>query len=596
MMNSKSLLFSLAAVALLAACGDDSEPVVGTDVGGDEPDVVEDTTPVRDIGQTDTRPVPDVVEEPDTAPDVTTDVAPQPDVTIPDTGGPTVCGNGVREQGEVCDGDDILSGATCSAIVTGAIGGELGCQANCTFDTSGCYTELCGDGAISGSEECDGALLNDTTCETLGFAPDVPDANIVCFPPDDASECTFDTSACVAQYCGNNNVEEPEICDGTDLNGVTCRSEGFFDGTVSCNEDCNGTDTSACVANVCGNGTVEGEEVCDSALFDVTCRDIALPEGLEGSGAEGSGAEGSADPGANPGFYVGGVLGCADDCGTFDTSGCIATLDELGDDRDGDFIPDADDNCPDDPNPRQLDADNDGTGNVCDDPVEYTVLIDVADTGIIDTTIAPTGDIPLLGSLPPFGASLPVEAGSASLSFDDEGGATMVAMSVTIGAVEIPVDVSGLGGGGGFPLPIPIDLSTLDLSVNIDSGTIASAAGAAGEAALLDATFEDYFAGILSSSLAPFSISSTFTIDGAAGAATAGQLDAATADVELLYDRLILGFEDDNVIIGAVTIPIDLLSLLGGGGGFPIPIPGGFGGVEANIVGMSGAIVLEIAE
>lgn len=53
------------------------------------------------------------------------------------TGGtPSVCGNNVKEGGEACDGGD-LGGQTCQS--RGFTGGTLACNANCTFDTSGCF-------------------------------------------------------------------------------------------------------------------------------------------------------------------------------------------------------------------------------------------------------------------------------------------------------------------------------------------------------------------------------------------------------------------------------------------------------------------------
>jgi len=45
-----------------------------------------------------------------------------------------VCGNGIKESGEECDGTD-LGGATCESL--GFASGELSCTDQCTFDTSG---------------------------------------------------------------------------------------------------------------------------------------------------------------------------------------------------------------------------------------------------------------------------------------------------------------------------------------------------------------------------------------------------------------------------------------------------------------------------
>jgi len=47
--------------------------------------------------------------------------------------------------------------------------------------------------------------------------------------------------------CGNNQKEVGEVCDGTDLGGQTCQTQGFDDGTLSCLSDCLGFDTSACI-------------------------------------------------------------------------------------------------------------------------------------------------------------------------------------------------------------------------------------------------------------------------------------------------------------------------------------------------------------
>ena len=54
-------------------------------------------------------------------------------------GGGAVCGNGVKEGGEQCDGSD-LGGTTCQSL--GYSGGTLSCNADCTYNTSQC-TNTC---------------------------------------------------------------------------------------------------------------------------------------------------------------------------------------------------------------------------------------------------------------------------------------------------------------------------------------------------------------------------------------------------------------------------------------------------------------------
>jgi len=75
----------------------------------------------------------------------------------------TLCGDGAISQGELCDGD-ALGGATCASLDFAS--GTLAC-AQCHFDTSRC--SFCGNGVINGREECDGAELGGRTCAALGF-------------------------------------------------------------------------------------------------------------------------------------------------------------------------------------------------------------------------------------------------------------------------------------------------------------------------------------------------------------------------------------------------------------------------------------------
>jgi subtilisin family serine protease len=68
--------------------------------------------------------------------------------------------------------------------------------------------------------------------------------------------------------CGNDIIEGSEMCDGPDLAGETCASQGFGTGTLACNQSCDGFDTSACAT--CGNDVCEilGGEDCLSCPAD----------------------------------------------------------------------------------------------------------------------------------------------------------------------------------------------------------------------------------------------------------------------------------------------------------------------------------------
>ncbi len=68
-------------------------------------------------------------------------------------------------------------------------------------------------------------------------------------------------------FCGNNLREGDELCDGTDLDGESCQTQGFDAGTLVCAGDCSGFDTSSCRTVVCG------DTICDSVAGEdcITC-------------------------------------------------------------------------------------------------------------------------------------------------------------------------------------------------------------------------------------------------------------------------------------------------------------------------------------
>jgi hypothetical protein len=166
------------------------------------------------------------------------------------------CGNGLIEGTEECDGID-LAGESC--VTQGFVGGSLGCQADCTFDTSLCTgVPVCGDNTAEGTEVCDGTDLAGEDCVSQGFTG----GTLGCL-----ADCTgFDTSGCTGgPVCGDNIAEGTEACDGTDLADKNCVSQGFTGGTLACTANCT-FDTSGCTSGpVCGDNVAEAPEACDGA-------------------------------------------------------------------------------------------------------------------------------------------------------------------------------------------------------------------------------------------------------------------------------------------------------------------------------------------
>lgn len=252
---------------------------------------------------------------------------------------PTTCGNGVKEAGEQCDGED-LGLATCALVFPELYGsGTLACQENCLFDTAACVLALpCGNGVAEPEygEDCDRRDLAGATCESLGFTW----GELFC-----DEGCNFDTLWCgPPAFCGNGVRDPPEECDGVDVGTASCQGFGFVGGSVGCTGECR-FDLSLC--NHCGNGLREGDEECDGAdTGELSCEDLGFYAGLplcspdctldvgpcepfgrcgDGvlQGSQGEECDGD-DLGGQScealGFY-GGVPGCTEDC-RFEASPC----------------------------------------------------------------------------------------------------------------------------------------------------------------------------------------------------------------------------------------------------------------------------------
>ncbi len=186
--------------------------------------------------------------------DAGTDAAPSP-----------VCGNGVAEGDEVCDGED-LRGLSCETLGLGA--GSLLCFADCrNVDTSDCEEQpTCGNGVLDPGEECDDGDHDNT---------------------DDCPDDFVTGGTCQSATCGDGLVwSGHEDCDDGNTESVDgcssdCKLESCGNGVVDTGEDCDsgGQDTASCDSDcttpACGDGhlnTAAGEE-CDSGGQDTASCD-----------------------------------------------------------------------------------------------------------------------------------------------------------------------------------------------------------------------------------------------------------------------------------------------------------------------------------
>ncbi|MBU1219533.1 hypothetical protein KKF34_10270 [Myxococcota bacterium] len=222
------------------------------------------------------------------------------------------CGNGIKDDGEQCDGTDTGS-VTCNSLGYYS-GGEIGCNSNCTLNTEACSGGRCGDDSIQpfspANEVCDNNEFGSVTCSNSGFSG----GSLIC-----SSDCRSINYHNCTGGCGNGVKENTEDCDDLDTGGETCTSLGYYNGgTISCTSSCT-YDTSGCLGGICGDHIKQASEVCDGEDF------------------------GGSDC-SNYGFDSG-SLSCSSNCFTIDTSGCenLTTCGnntvESGEDCDGITIP-----------------------------------------------------------------------------------------------------------------------------------------------------------------------------------------------------------------------------------------------------------------
>jgi cysteine-rich repeat protein/ELWxxDGT repeat protein len=357
--------------------------------------------------------------------------------------------------------DDCCS-PLCRPVGVGAACPGLGCSDGACGPDGTCVLTLrpagtacrpaAGDCDVA--ESCDGvsdmcpadALAAGVTCRAAAGLCDVAetcDGTSVACPPDGfqvGTVCRAVAGECdVAETCDGTSAACPadgfqvgtlcravagecdvaETCDGT---SAACPADGFQAGTLCraaagpCDvaETCSGT-SAACPPDTFQTGTTcraaagdcDVAETCDGTSADcpadafqtgTTCRaaagDCDVAETCDGTGP-------ACPPDAFlPATHVcrpgDGVCDPSESCTGFDAH-CPA--DVVEDDSDADTVCDLIDNCPEDPNPDQLDGDTDGAGDACD--VCTGVAQMAKPTFMLTKLLAPTGDdgLKLLGRM-----------------------------------------------------------------------------------------------------------------------------------------------------------------------------------------------------
>ncbi|MBU1240744.1 DUF4215 domain-containing protein, partial [Myxococcota bacterium] len=257
-----------------------------------------------------------------------------------DCTGASSCGNDIIEGSEECEGTN-LNNKTCESF--GYHGGTLNCTGLCMFDKTDCAGYgRCGDGLLQGDfEQCDNTNFGEKTCETEGYHG----GTLSC----DAS-CQLILSDCESVgSCGDGQIQNTyEQCDSTELGGESCASQGGYEGTLVCADDCT-FDISGCIGFCGDNAIQEGYEECDTTELPetITCESLGHQYGgtlscssschLDSSACHGwcgdgiiQGSYGETCDGTNMagvtcqsiGYSQGGnIESCHDDC-TLDVSGC----------------------------------------------------------------------------------------------------------------------------------------------------------------------------------------------------------------------------------------------------------------------------------
>lgn len=227
------------------------------------------------------------------------------------------CGNGIQEPGEECDGDDGLDGLSCKLFMGSNSTGTVKCSSTCKYDVSGCSIvagDSCGDGIRQGEEACDYAI--EYPAETLACGNNMVGEKYC------ATNCKWNRSHCkVNPECGNGILEEGEECDPGNVNTIQQNCEDLRGlgsrGTVTCTKYCK-LNYSDCSQTSCGDGIIQNG-LNDTPNYHEVCDGDNVSRGTTGK---------KMTCRALLGVGWTGTVKCNPKCNGYDGSGCIPPADE----------------------------------------------------------------------------------------------------------------------------------------------------------------------------------------------------------------------------------------------------------------------------
>jgi hypothetical protein len=143
-----------------------------------------------------------------------------------------VCGDLTCPPSYTCDlaNQRCLSPDQFSACI--GLGDGDGCTVDGAPGTCGagaCLPFVCGDGVITGAEECDGTNFDGKTCRDYHF---YDDAGLTC-----SASCTVDIAGCTG-FCGDGMINGSELCDGAPPPLGACYDFGYDAGPLGCSDTC----------------------------------------------------------------------------------------------------------------------------------------------------------------------------------------------------------------------------------------------------------------------------------------------------------------------------------------------------------------------